>query len=191
MRLLLLQVWIIACNIRREDYMSAYWCVSFSPSLFLFLARVLHQQRVSVCEVCQGLFPHSAISFSKLKVKSNRLCVCCGYTSYYRNAYFCRIDRGEEQRERDFFVHRLRKSRLAKLIVRLKTSIKEFNITKRLNIDAKLCFVLLLPIIYIFSECDASHAIAQSNGPDLYLFDPHLLSVFQIKMTTFRQSKRQ
>jgi len=48
-------------------------------SLSLARAHSLAANGVSVCKVCQGPLPHSAISFSKLKVKSNRL---CGYTSY-------------------------------------------------------------------------------------------------------------
>lgn len=86
----------ITRNIRRKEYEPGVICLSrslvapplsprlslprgptvspacLSSSLFLF-ALSYSEQRVSVCEVCQGP-PHSAIPFSKLKVKSNSLC---------------------------------------------------------------------------------------------------------------------
>jgi len=73
---------IIVCNTysSTKRRVRTYRC-TVSLSLSLSRARALsrRQRCVSVCKVCQGPLPHSAIPFSKLKVKSNRL---CGYTSY-------------------------------------------------------------------------------------------------------------
>ena len=87
-------------NIRRKEYepddLSLSLSHPFSLSLSLSLPTVyslsffffslslslsLSEQRASVCEVCQGP-PHSAIPFSKLKVKSNSLC-CVTRTCLY------------------------------------------------------------------------------------------------------------
>lgn len=79
----------ITRNIRREEYepdlsLSPFFSAAlsfcfFSPSLSpahaFSLARSRDSNNVSrLCEVCQGP-PHSAIPFSKLKVKSNSLCL--------------------------------------------------------------------------------------------------------------------
>lgn len=57
------------------------WCdLSLS-----FPRLLLREQRASVCEVCQGP-PHSAIPFSKLKVKSNSLC-CVVHVHVYPYTY--------------------------------------------------------------------------------------------------------